>query len=52
MVTKEVLNKIQKVQNSCLSMIQQKQKIALTAKKEKNIKYQLTCTIRALKTRM
>ena len=35
MVTKEVMNKIQKVQNSCLSMIQQKQKIALTAKKEK-----------------
>ena len=35
MVTKEVLSKIQKVQNSCLSMIQQKQKIALTAKKEK-----------------
>ena len=35
MVTKEVLNKIQKVQNYCLSMIQPNQNIKITAKKEK-----------------
>ena len=35
MVTKEVLNKIQKVQNYCMSMIQPNQNIKITAKKEK-----------------
>ena len=35
MVTKEVLNKIQKAQNYCLSMIQPNQNITITAKKEK-----------------
>ena len=35
MVTKEVLNKIQKVQNYCMSMIQPNQNIKTTAKKEK-----------------
>ena len=34
MVSKEVLNKIEKVQNICLSMIEQTQKTATTAKKE------------------
>ena len=35
MVNKEVLNKIQKVQNYCMSMIQPNQNIKITAKKEK-----------------
>ena len=35
MVTKEVLNKIQKFQNYCVSMIQPNQNIRTTAKKEK-----------------
>ena len=35
MVPKEVLNKIQKVQNYCLSMIKPNQNITITAKKEK-----------------
>ena len=35
MVTEEVLNKIQKVQNYCMSMIQPNQNIKITAKKEK-----------------
>ena len=35
MVTKEVLNKIQKSQNYCMSMIQPNQNIKITAKKEK-----------------
>ena len=35
MSTKEILNKIQKVQNYCMSMIQPNQNIKITAKKEK-----------------
>ena len=35
MVTKEILNKIQKVQNYCMAMIQPNQNIKITAKKEK-----------------
>ena len=35
MVTKEVLNKLQRVQNYCLTMIQPSQNITITAKKEK-----------------
>ena len=42
MVTKEVLNKIQKVQNYCMSIIQPNQNIKITAKKEKNTEYLLT----------
>ena len=35
MVTKEVINKIQKIQNYCLAMMQPNQSISTTAKKEK-----------------
>ena len=35
MVTKEILNKIQKVQNYCMAIIQPNQNIKITAKKEK-----------------
>ena len=34
MVTKEILNKIQKVQNYCMAMIQPNQNVKITAKKE------------------
>ena len=34
MVSKEVINKIQKVQNICLSMVEQSQKTAITTRKE------------------
>ena len=36
MVTKEVINKIQKIQNYCLAMMQPNQSISTTAKKKKN----------------
>ena len=52
MVTKEVLNKIQKVQNYCMSMIQPNQNIKITAKKRKNSEYLLTDKIRAFTTRI
>ena len=35
MVTKEILNKIQNVQNYCMTMIQPNQHVKITAKKEK-----------------
>ena len=35
MVTKEVINKIRKIQNYCLAMMQPNQSISTTAKKEK-----------------